>query len=62
MLLVGIRTWVLRFCLALSGGRARYTGVRMLEEVHLWGIQKGFMKEGTSEEVLKKNLRKKGAF
>ena len=42
--------------------RARYTEVRVLGEVHLWGIQKGFMTEGTSEEVLKKNLRKKGAF
>ena len=49
-------------CLAFSGGGTKHMGVKVLMEVHLWGIQKDFMKDVTSEVDLSQNLREKGAF
>ena len=49
-------------CLAFSGGGTMHMGVKVLMEVHLWGIQKDFTKDVTSEGGLSQNLREKGAF
>lgn len=39
-------------CLAFSGDGTKYMGVKMLVKVHLWGIQRNFMKGVTSGEGL----------